>query len=74
MLVLVGFLTLLQELETVDIECNKISLFSITSCQVFVNMISTSCDFCLKTVRHFFFLYLILNKLLFQRFQMKCFV
>ena len=57
-----------------NFNCNKISSFSITSCQVFVNVTSKSCDFCLKTVRHFFFLYLILHKLLLQKFRMECFV
>ena len=118
MLILVGFLTLLQGFETVDIgeniqshrhfrslllkrkicalrfllahthsfnstaiwicffrffvcsdfPCNKICLFSITPCQVFVNAISTSCDFCLKNGRYFFFLYLMLHELLLQKF------
>ena len=36
-----------------NFHCNKISLFRITPCQFFVNVIFTSCDFCLKTVRHF---------------------
>ena len=43
-----------------DFHCNKNSLFSITvctPCQVFVNVISTSSDFRLKTERPFFFLY-----------------
>ena len=52
-----------------DFHWNKISLFSITPCQVFLNVISTSCDFCMKTVRHFFFLYLMLHKLLLQKFR-----
>ena len=50
-----------------DFHCNKISLFSITIRQVLVNVISTSCDFCLKTISYFFFLYLMLHKLLFQK-------
>ena len=37
-------------------------------------VISTSCDICLKTVRYFSFLYLMLHKLLLQKFRMKCFV
>ena len=57
-----------------DSHYNKISLFSITPCQVFVNAISMSCDFCLKTVRLFFFLYLILHKLLLQKFRIEYFV
>ena len=56
-----------------DFHCSKIYLFSITSCQVFVNAISTSCDFCLKNLCHFFFSYLMLYKLLLQKFRMECF-
>ena len=57
-----------------NFHCNNISVFSITPYQVFVSVMSTSCDFCLKTSRHFFFLYLMLHKLLLQKFQMECFV